>query len=124
MTEAIVRYAIQFPDGKFSNGPQCKPVEFEKAKLWKRRGHLTNRLGQFVGYSGRYNPRQYPPGTKIVEVTIQPALKELATVSEEFERLAGNRQQRHAENEKRWAERELEAAQARLDAAKRKLGRA
>jgi hypothetical protein len=118
MTEEIKRYAIQFPDGSFSNGLRRQPVSFEKAKLWKQKNHLTTHLGSKPVY---YNT-QYPDGSKVVEVEIRPRIEVLCTVEEALEGLMDRRERREARLDKEDAERELREAQERLNRARERFG--
>lgn len=111
------RFAIQFPNGLFSNGAKCLPVKFEKAKLWRLRNHVTAHLSRFSG-----NP--YPAGTNVVEVEISHTASPVFLVENYMrEKLERDRVER-AKREKQWAERQVERAKKDLQEAEARLRRA
>lgn len=112
----VIRYAIRFPDGTYSNGPIQASVPLDKAKLWKKIGHVKNHLQS-------YHRRGYPVGTTVVEVELAYRFKHLYlyTVAE----LVLARKKKQAEEKIKFeaseAKRELAAAKKRLVAAKARV---
>ena len=108
------RFAIQFPDGLFSNGPQCRPVTLDKAKLWRLKNHVSAHLGRFSG-----NP--YPAETYVVEIELSPTSSPLYEVQAYLKRKHEADAIEKAKREKHWAERQVVRAEKDLRAAKGKL---
>lgn len=105
------RFGIKFPNGKWSkggyDGPR-KPVEFDKAKLWKSIGHIRNHLNQCSGAGS------YPVGAEIVELEFSHTETSLLSVKDAVAEGKLRRAKRMAEGRLRSAEWKLKKAQEEL----------
>lgn len=108
------RFAIQFPDGRFSNGAKALPVKFEKAKLWRLKNHVTAHLA-------RWSADPYPKGTEVVEVELSRTVTSLFAVSTHMDKKAKDDAVLRAKRERTWAKRQVEQAHKSLAAAEERL---
>ena len=109
------RFAIRFPDGTFSDGPSQRPTTFDKAKLWKHKGHIKQHIGQ-------YHRKAYPFGTEIVEVEVIITLgNSVGTIEKLAAEEAERKRVAKARSEASSAMREYQAAQKRLAQAKARV---
>lgn len=110
------RFAIQFPNGHFSSGAECRPVEFEEAKLWRYKHHVTAHLA-------RWSDDPYPLGTQVVEVEVSAVVTPLYLVGVHMAKKKKAAALERARKEAFWAERGVEQAKKMLKSAQDKLGR-
>jgi hypothetical protein len=114
--ERLVRYAIQLPDGSFARPGRVATMRttMKQAKLWRTRGHVTQHLQHTAR---RYPFRQYPAGTKVVEVVLTTEVTPVIDVDQamaEFAKVAASKKAKH---EIEHARRELESARMMMERA-------
>lgn len=111
----MIRYAVMFPSGSYSNGPARKPVPLEKAKLWRTRGQVTQHLDQ-------RHQGAYPPGCVVVKLHIEPGVEYVADVGSFVAEREAERQARQVARNAEWARLRFEMAKQELERARKALG--